>query len=65
MKTIATTKKIGGSLMVRIPKDVAQAEGIGENQKVELDVKKLKISGFGILKGIGPFTKEDELDTHD
>ena len=25
------------------------------------EMKKSKKSGFGILKGIGPFTKEDEL----
>lgn len=52
MKTVATTKKIGGSLMVLIPKNVAEAEGIGENQKVELEIRKAKISGFGILKGL-------------
>jgi len=28
-------------------------------------VKKLKIDGFGIFKGMKPFTTEDELKTHD
>lgn len=65
MKAFVKTKRIGGSIMVRVPKEIVEAEGIGENQMVELDVKKAKVSGFGILKGLGPFTKEDELDTHD
>lgn len=52
MKVVSKTKRIGGSLMVRIPKDLAEAEGLGENQLVELEIKKKKISGFGILKGL-------------
>lgn len=52
MKTIATTKKIGGSIMIIVPKDVLEAENIGENQKVDVDIKKARISGFGILKGL-------------
>jgi hypothetical protein len=28
-------------------------------------VKKLMIDGFGICKGMKPFTTEDELKTHD
>ena len=59
------TKRIGGSIMVRIPKDLAEAEGIGENQMVEIEVKKSKKSGFGSLKELRSFSKEDGLNTHD
>ncbi|MBI3190490.1 AbrB/MazE/SpoVT family DNA-binding domain-containing protein [archaeon] len=65
MKVISKTKKIGGSIMVRIPKDLAEAEGITENQTVEIEIRKPKKDFFGALKGIGSFTKEDELNTHE
>lgn len=38
MKAIVKTKKIGGSIMVRIPKDVAEAEGIVPGDFVRLTV---------------------------
>lgn len=63
-RTVAKTRKIGGSLMVTIPKEVVEQEDIREGELVELEVKKARKSGFGITPGIGPFTKEDELDTH-
>lgn len=31
---------------------------------VNIKVKKIKKDGFGILKGIGKFTKKDELKGH-
>lgn len=67
MKTLTKVKAIGGSLMVRIPKDLAREEGIGAEQLVEIEVKKPKKSYFGVLRGIGPFTHEDDkaMDTHD
>ena len=43
MMIISKTKKIGGSIMVRIPKDLAEAEGITENQTVQIEIKKTKI----------------------
>ncbi|MBI2579040.1 MAG: AbrB/MazE/SpoVT family DNA-binding domain-containing protein [Candidatus Aenigmarchaeota archaeon] len=65
METISRVKKVGGSLVVRIPKDLAKEENIREGQIVKIEIKKVPVSGFGILKGIGPFTAEDELDTHE
>jgi len=50
--------------MVRIPKEVVEQEDIHEGEMVEVDVRKARRSGFGITPGIGPFTHEDELDTH-
>lgn len=61
MKSLARTKKIGGSLMIRIPKEIVKEESIVEGELLEVSVEKVKISGFGILKGMRPFTEEDEL----
>ena len=63
METISKTRAVGGSLVVTIPKIVVEEEGLVENQIVSIDVKKVKKSGFGILKGMRSFTKKDELDT--
>ena len=40
-------------------------EGISEGELVEIDVKKAKKDFFGVLKGIGSFSRDDELDSHD
>ncbi|MBI2675291.1 MAG: AbrB/MazE/SpoVT family DNA-binding domain-containing protein [Candidatus Aenigmarchaeota archaeon] len=67
MKAFSKVKTVGGSLMVRIPMELAREEGITSGQTVEIDVKKMRKSYFGILRGIGSFTEEDEktMDTHD
>ncbi len=64
-KAIAEAKKIGGSLMVRIPAEAASEEGIREGDLVEVRVRKVRKSWFGAYRGVGPMTREDELDTHD
>lgn len=65
METISKTRKIGGSLMVRIPKDLVKTMPIRDGELVKIKVEKIKKDFFGALKGVGKFTKEDELDTHD
>ncbi len=64
-KAITEAKKIGGSLMVRIPAQAASEEDIQEGDFVELQVRKVRKSWFGAYRGVGPMTREDELDTHD
>ncbi len=61
VKYIAKTRKEGGSIVVTLPKELVKTQHIKENQCVEITVKKCRIDGFGILKGIGSFTVEDEL----
>lgn len=61
METITKTRKIGGSLVVTIPKTVVEEENLMENQAVKIDIKKVKKSGFGISKGLASFTKEDKF----
>jgi antitoxin component of MazEF toxin-antitoxin module len=64
-RTVAKARKIGGSLMVTIPKEVVEQEDIREGELVELDVRKARRSFFSVIPGIGPFTREDKMDDHD
>ena len=52
-------------MVVTLPKELVEAKKIKEGEIIEISVKKLRKDGFGILKGVGPFTTEDELITHD
>jgi len=58
---MAQAKKVGGSLMVRIPAEVAAQEGIKEGDNVDLVFHKARKSWFGAFPKVGPFTKEDRL----
>lgn len=62
---LAKTRKVGGSLVVTLPKELVESEKIKEGEVIEISVKKLRKDGFGILKGVGPFTAEDELTAHE
>ncbi len=64
MKSVSVARKVGGSIVVTIPKDIVREENIREGETVLLDIEKAKKSGFGMFKGMRSFTKEDELDTH-
>lgn len=64
VKVRVKMRRVGGSIVVSIPKDAVEQEGIREGEFVELEVRKARKSWFGATKGVGPFTKEDELDTH-
>ncbi|MEK6973653.1 MAG: AbrB/MazE/SpoVT family DNA-binding domain-containing protein [Nanoarchaeota archaeon] len=61
MEALTKTRKIGGSLVVTIPKEIVEQEGLVENQAVRIDVKKMKKSGFGMFKSLGTFTKKDKF----
>lgn len=61
MEAIAKTRRIGGSLVVTIPRIVAEHEGLLENQPVSIIVTRVKKSGFGMFKDIKPFAKEDKF----
>jgi len=58
---LAKTRKVGGSIVVTLPKEVVDLQQIKENKYVEITVKKCRKDGFGILKGMAPFTVEDEM----
>ena len=61
MKTLAKTRSVGGSLVVTIPKEVVEEEGLIENQTIRINIEKVEKSGFGMFKGIGSFKKEDKF----
>ena len=59
-QTIQRTKKIGGSLMVRIPKEIVDIEQIQQGEAVQIEVRKLRKDWFGAFKGLGPYNKETD-----
>jgi antitoxin component of MazEF toxin-antitoxin module len=63
MKAFVKAKRIGGSIMVRVPKEIVDAQSINEGTLVEIDVNRPRRDFFGALKGL-KMRKEDELDTH-
>ena len=54
-KAIVRTRKIGGSLVVRIPKELVEQEGVGEGELVELEVQKARRDWFGAFPTVSPF----------
>ena len=64
MKAIVKAKKIGGSIMVRVPKEIVEEESITEGALIQIDVTRPKRDFFGAFKGL-KMGKNDELNTHD
>jgi hypothetical protein len=58
---LTKTRKVGSSIVVTLPKELVETQKIRENEYVEITIKKCRKDGFGIFKGMGPFTIEDEL----
>ena len=59
MEVLTKLRKVGGSVMARIPKEVLEQESLHPGETVKLEVKKVKMSGFGIFKGMKSFTSEE------
>ena len=59
MEVLTKLRKVGGSVMVRIPKEILEQESLQPGETVKLKVKKVKISGFGILKGMKPLNPKE------
>ena len=62
---LAKTRKVGGSLVVTLQKELVESKRIKEGEIVEISVKKVRKDGFGMLKGLTPFTAKDELTAHE
>lgn len=60
MESVTKLRKVGGSLIATVPRKVVDVEGLMPGQFITIRVKKLRKSFFGVAKGIGSFTKEDE-----
>jgi len=65
LTSLAKTRKVGGSIVVTLPKELVENKKIKEGEIVEITVKKVRKDGFGVLKGLTPFTAKDELTAHD
>ena len=55
------TRKIGGSIAIRIPKEIVEEENIGEGDFVAVDVRRAKRDWFGAFPKPRPFSREEEL----
>lgn len=62
--SLAKTRKVGGSLVVTLPKDLVESKQIKEGEFLEITVKKVRKDGFGVFKSMSRFTAEDELTAH-
>ena len=58
-----TTRKIGGSLVVTLPKDIVNLIDIHVNETIKIDIDKTRPDFFGKCKGIGKFTEKDRLES--
>jgi bifunctional DNA-binding transcriptional regulator/antitoxin component of YhaV-PrlF toxin-antitoxin module len=58
---LVKTRKVGGSVVVTLPKELVETQNIKENQCVEITVKKCRKNGFGMFKGMAPFPAEERL----
>ena len=58
-ESLTTTRKVGGSLIVTLPKEIVESESITEGEIIKISVEKVKKSGFGLLKGIGKFSSKE------
>jgi len=65
LMSVVKTRKVGGSLVVTLPKKLVESKKIKEGEILEITIKKARKNGFGKFKGMKPFTAEDELTTHD
>lgn len=63
--SLVKTRKVGGSLVVTLPKELVESEKIKEGEILEIALKKVRKDGFGVFRGMNPFTAEDELAAHE
>jgi len=64
-RALAKARKVGGSLIVTLPRRVVEQEDIREGELVEVEIRKAQKSFLGATPGIGPFTKGDKMKDHD
>ena len=61
IRTIARTRRIGGSLVVTVPIEIVKEESIQEGEFIEITIEKPKKSAFGIFSGMGSFEEDDKF----
>ena len=60
MQSITKLRKVGGSIVATIPKEIIELKGLTPGQNVVIKVEKVRKSFLGAAKGIGSFTREDK-----
>jgi len=55
-------RRIEGSIVVRIPKELVDEEQISEGKLVEVEVRKATRDWFGAFPSLKAFSREEELD---
>ena len=65
MEDLVKVRKVGGSLMVVVPKEIVASLGVEANTKLRVDFKKPRLDFFGKYKGVGEFTQEDRFDVRE
>jgi len=58
---LVKTRKVRKSLMVSLPKELVESKKIKEGEIVGITVRKVRKDGFGVFRGMTPFTVKDEL----
>ncbi len=58
-QTMQKAKRIGGSLMVRIPKDIVEIEHIKEGETLKIEINKIRKDWFGAFPGLSPLKKDE------
>lgn len=61
-ETIQYARRVGGSLMVTIPKEIADIENIHSGEMVKVEIKKVPLDLFGAYPNLTAFKKEDKID---
>ena len=59
-EAVGKVRRVGGSLMVTIPSEIAEAEGIREGTTVQLRIAKKRRSAFGAFPGLTPWRHEGD-----
>lgn len=62
MEFFSRTKRIGGSLMMTIPRSAAKELGLWENETIEVKITKHKKSFFGAFPWLSKYSEKDRLD---
>lgn len=61
LKSVSRIRSIGNSLVVTIPREIVKEKGLIEGELIELEIERPAVEGFGALKGIGSFSREDRI----
>jgi len=63
--SLVKTRKVGGSLVVTLPKELVESKKVKDGEILEITIKKVRKDGFGVFKGMTSFAAEDELTAHE